>query len=558
MKTQGIISLSVVFVMAAVVVLATPAEALDVSVLDHQKISDTEGNFLGALDDNERFSIATESIGDLDGDGVTDLAVGASIDDDGGENRGAVWILFLNSDGTVKNHQKISSTEGGFAGILDNEDQFGVDVGYIGDLDGDGVSDIAIGARLDDDGADGSGAVWILFLNTDGTVKAYQKISPTEGNFTGTLDVYDYFGQSVASLGDLDGDGVTDISVGAHYDDDGGTSSGAVWILFLNSDGTVKSHQKISDTQGNFTGALDNSDFFGTSVASLGDLDGDGITDIAVGAFWDDDGGKDTGAIWILFLNTDGTVKTHQKISDTQGNFTGVLNSDDEFGISVASLGDLNGDGETDIAVGARLDDDGGGNRGAVWLLFLNSDGTVKAHQKISDTEGDFDGILDNNDTFGVSIDSLGDLDGDLITDIAVGALGDDDGGPARGAVWILFLDMDLLEVAANKIEMAIGEKEDALAEIEAALQQEREVMEILDVLLEMEDYAEPKRRAILKAKIDIRLAMVRERVSKMLLARSIRDLERSLQLLGDEVPEEAGLHPGWGRRYGRSRWPRY
>ena len=73
-----------------------------------------------------------------------------------------------------------------------------------------------------------------------------------------------------------------------------------------------------------------------------------------------------------------------------------------------------------------------------------------------------------------------------------------------------------------------------------------------------MEDYAEPKRRAILKAKIEIRLAMVRERVSKMLLARSIRDLERSLELLSDEVPGEAGLHPGWGRRYGRGRWSQY
>ena len=88
----------------------------------------------------------------------------------------------------------------------------------------------------------------------------------------------------MANVGDLDGDGVTDLAVGAYCDDDGGTNRGAVWMLFLNADGTVKAHQKISDTEGNFTGMLDDGDCFGCSVASVGDLDGDGVTDLAVGA----------------------------------------------------------------------------------------------------------------------------------------------------------------------------------------------------------------------------------------------------------------------------------
>ncbi len=213
----------------------------------------------------------------------------------------------------------------------------------------------------------------MLFLNTDGTVKSHQKISDTEGGFTGILDDDDRFGRSVASLGDIDGDGVGDMAVGAVLDDDGGGfDRGAVWILFLNTDGTVKSHQKISDTAGGFTGILDNGDWFGGSVASLGDLDGDGVGDLAVGATGDDDGGEGRGAVWVLLLNTDGTVKSQQKISDNEGGFTGTLDDVDRFGRSVASLGDLDGDGVGDLAVGAVLDDDGGLDRGAVWVLFLD------------------------------------------------------------------------------------------------------------------------------------------------------------------------------------------
>ena len=136
-----------------------------------------------------------------------------------------------------------------------------------------------------------------------GSVLSHQKISNTEGGFTGRLDNEDNFGFSVASLGDLNGDGVGDLAVGASSDDDGGTDRGAVWVLFLNTDGTVESHQKISDIEGGFTGTLDNADFFGTSVAWLGDLDGDGVGDLAAGARWDDDGGFNRGAVWVLFLD---------------------------------------------------------------------------------------------------------------------------------------------------------------------------------------------------------------------------------------------------------------
>ncbi|MCP4303843.1 MAG: hypothetical protein GY788_02975, partial [bacterium] len=152
------------------------------------------------------------------------------------------------------------------------------------------------------------------------------------------------------------------------------------------ADGTVAAEQKISDTAGGLTAILDDSDLFGRSTASIGDLDGDGIVDIAVGALADDDGGTGRGAVYVLFLNADGTVKAEQKISSTMGGLTGPLDDNDGFGWSVAGVGDVDGDGIVDVAVGADGDDDGGTGRGAVYVLFLNADGTVKAEQKISST----------------------------------------------------------------------------------------------------------------------------------------------------------------------------
>jgi hypothetical protein len=428
-------------VLLLALILVPTVLAASGEVLGQQKISDTEGGFLGGLEDADRFGTAVTVLGDLDGNGVDDLAVGTPSDDDGGPERGAVWILFLNSDGTVLAEQKISDTSGGFTGGLHDIDLFGVSANSIGDLDGDGVTDLAVGAYRDGDGGLERGAVWVLFLNSDGTVKGHQKISDISGGFSGGLIDGDRFGASIANLGDRDGDGVTDLAVGAYKDDDGGTDRGAVWILFLNNDGTVKAQQKISDTSGGFTGGLSDTDHFGSAVVPVGDLDGDGVTDLAVGAYQSDGGGTERGAVWTLLLNSDLTVKSQQLIGDSAGGFTGLLEDEDRFGVALAPIGDLDGDGIADLAVGAYRDDDGGLDRGAIWMLFLDSGGSVKAQQKISDSVGGFAGGLDNEDRIGASLTGLGDLDGDGIADLAAGAYQDGDGGPLRGAVWILFLD---------------------------------------------------------------------------------------------------------------------
>lgn len=432
-----------------------------------QKVSDTQGNFLGTLDNSDLFGDALTDVGDFNNDGVPDLLVGTHKDDDGGTDRGAVWLLLMNSDATVNTAYKISDTQGSFGGTLDDSDEFGRSVTSMGDINGDGITDFAVGADLDDDGGTDQGAVWILLMDSGGTVDSETKISEISGGFGGTLDASDLFGRSVTAIGDLDNNGFMDLAVGASRDDDGGTDRGAVWILFMDHD-TVADEQKISDTDGNFTGILDNDDRFGVKIAGIGDLDNDGVEDIAVSCELDDDGGTNRGAVWILFLNTDGTVSSYTKISDTQGSFGGTLDDNDNFGSSLAFLGDVDGDGVGDLAVGAWNDDDGNTNRGAVWILYLKTDGTVKGETKISDTQGNFPGTLDNDDLFGSSVTSIEDLDGNGINDLAIGARADDDGGTDRGAFYVLFMadscDTVCIEVdAAQKISDTLGNFTDTL-----------------------------------------------------------------------------------------------
>jgi hypothetical protein len=410
-------------------------------VIAHAKISDTEGGFRGDLSQGfGSFGFGVAALGDLDGDGTGDLAVGSPFEDLAAPDAGALWLLFLNGDGSVKSHVRLSAGAGGL-GFATGQTEFGSAVAPLGDLDADGVPDVAVGADLDDDGGPDRGAVWVLFLNGDGSVKAHAKISDTEGGFGGVFKDEDGFGRSLARLGDLDGDGTTELAVGAPNYPDGGPGRGAAWVLFLNPDGTVKDWQRISNTIGGFAGVITNQDHFGTSVAGLGDIDLDGVPDLAVGAPGDDTGGDDNGAVWVLRLLPDGKVAHTAKLAAGVNGFDGELFGGVLLGTGMAALADADGDGRSELAVGAISDPDGGPFHGAVWLIFLDELGHARRVSKISSTHGGFAGVLGDGAFFGEALADLGDLDGDGLGDLAVGNRFDDDGANDRGAVWILFLD---------------------------------------------------------------------------------------------------------------------
>lgn len=317
--------------------------------------------------------------------------------------------LILSPDGFVK----IEQGSGGFFATLDPGDRFSRDHDAAGDINGDGTIDLVVGARSDDDGATDAGAVYILFMNSDGTVQSHQKISMLEGGFTDTLNAGNFFGYGVAGIGDYDGDGIPDIAASAPV-----PPNRALYIIFLNANGTVKSLVK-------------NSNITAQGLSTIGDLNGDGRSDLVACDPGSDIGGTDIGAIRILFLDSTGHVLYPQSvlIGPNSGGFGSGLVPGDQFGgREVARLGDLDNDGSPELAVGSFMADSG---RGAIWILSLDP-ATFQVVSKLKIAQG-LAGFPDTLTTgsnpngttganFGHALCAAGDLDGDGVVDIMTGA----------------------------------------------------------------------------------------------------------------------------------------
>ncbi len=402
------------------------------------------------LGDSDQLGFSMEPLGDWDGDGVTELAVGARVSDIGGPNRGALHILRLNADGTAKAVDTIADGVGGLpSGTLVDGEYFGSSARLIGDLDGDGTEDLVVGAYRRP-----LAGLYVLFMNPDLTVKSFTHVADGVGGLAvGTIGAGNVWGYRIADV-DLNGDGRVELIVTDELDDTAATNGGAAWTLFLNADGTVASQVKLGDGVGGIpAGVITAGDLFGSAADPVGDLDGDGIGDVLFGERYDDTGGTNRGAIHIAYMAADGTVDHLQKIADGVGLPAGTLADGDGFGWSATTnLGDLDGNGFDDLGVTALFDDDGGTDAGAMYVLFMSGDSDGDGVFDHVDEDDDNDGIPDvvehggdptadaDNDGIPNHLDS--DSDGDGIADV-VEAGGSDPDGDGTVGVGRVITDLD-------------------------------------------------------------------------------------------------------------------
>jgi hypothetical protein len=409
------------------------------SVNNYTKIHMLQSGFPTNISTTNLGRCAT-SIGDLNNDGVKDLAIG--------EGHGVLYITFLKSDGTVLNMVNIEADTYGLPSHATYDmENFARAVDTIGDLNSDGVIDLVVGMPHI---TGTKGHVFVLFMNSNGSVSSFVQIGPNMGGLneglTGT-----HFGMSVAGIGDINNDGILDIAVGGTSDNGG---KGRVWFIMLNASGTVKGTHFMSPNSNHVDDyadlSLNENIRFGSGLAFMGDMDGNGTGDLAVTSYnYTTESSK--GSCMIAFLNPFGIVSSVKAVHPGVPNYNDTLiNPNDTippytsslYGISAANLGDINGDGFSDLVISApRYSTSDCSTCGAVDIVMLDSLANVVEYQQISDTLGNFSGNLEYMDEFGRALTGLGDVNGDLMTDLLVGAPGDDEGGNYAGAVYILHLN---------------------------------------------------------------------------------------------------------------------
>ncbi len=365
--------------------------------------------------------------GDVDGDGFSDVLVGAWYDATGGTDAGAVYVVY----GPVTGDMGLALADAKLIGEA-SADYAGRSLSCAGDVDGDGNDDILVGAY----GVDDAGAAYLLY----GPVSGNLDLSGADAKFVGET-AGDAVGFSVSGAGDVNADGYADIIVGAHMEDEGGESAGAAYLLHGPLYGTISLDTATAKLVGE-----EADDKAGVSVSGAGDVDGDGYDDILIGAY--QNGTGEAGKTYMVY----GPVSSTVDLGSADAILLGEA-GDDGAGISVSTAGDVDGDGYDDVLVGAYAHDAGGSNAGVAYLLH----GPIYGSIELSLADTTFIGEV-AGDYAGYTVSAGGDLNGDGLDDIVVGAKRESTGGYRAGAAYLLYSsapgDVDLSLADAK----AIGE----------------------------------------------------------------------------------------------------
>ncbi len=370
-------------------------------------LAEADQVFLG-VGEEAWLGIAVSSAGDVDGDGLADVLLGAEGAYGGGDLSGVTY-LFRSTD--LFGGEPLSVSEAAWTFDGDTAyDYVGHSLDSAGDVDGDGLDDLLLTAHNEDTDDYNAGAVSVFLASELGDVGSHRMMSTAEYVLYGEGE-RSYNGFAVSRAGDSDADGLADVLIGAFGNRDREPYRGKAYLV--RGTDLVSSEMYLAET-GTMMWGEARRDYAGWSLASAGDVDGDGRDDALVGAPGQDDAGEDAGKAYLVLASSLDDLSEFE-LADADLQMLGV-NEADWAGYAVAGPGDVNGDGTPDLFVGALQNDDVGEDAGIVYLL-TDLGPLSGAAVSLSSANVSFTGEAEM-DQVGRRVAAAGDVDGDGLGDM--------------------------------------------------------------------------------------------------------------------------------------------
>ncbi|MCP4358569.1 MAG: DUF11 domain-containing protein, partial [Chloroflexi bacterium] len=338
---------------------------------------------------NANYGYGARPAGDVNGDGYDDVIIGAYRYDNDETDEGRAWLYYGSSNGLKLQPAWTADGEQSYAWM-------GLAVAA-GDVNNDGYDDVIVGSRnFDSGGYSDNGRVDVYYGTASGLAQTADWTAYGNQNDA-------RFGHAVASAGDVNGDGYTDIIIGARGYSNGESAEGGAYVYYGSATGLSSTPAWTAES--NYANA-----WFGYAVDTAGDVNNDGYADVIIGSPMDGNGTVNGGKVYGFYGSGSGLSATPDWliVSDQDGAGLGT-------GTSVASVGDVNGDGYDDALVGAQTYDNPETNEGQVYLYYGSANGLNLAPAWTAESN-------QANANFGWSVAAVGDVNLDGFADFIIGA----------------------------------------------------------------------------------------------------------------------------------------
>jgi VCBS repeat-containing protein len=481
-------------------------DAPNTSVFNLSLLNGSNGFVINGINAFDYSGSSVSSAGDINGDGIDDLIIGASGADPNGQgSAGSSYVVFGTKSG-LSASLNLSSLNGSNGFVINGNalDYSGTSVSSAGDINGDGIDDLIIGAPnaspkrqfttrsrdADPYGQRLTGSSYVVFGTKSGlsTSLNLSSLNGSNGFVINGINSRDFSGTSVSSAGDINGDGIDDLIIGASgADPNGQYNAGSSYVVFGTKSGLSASLElsSLNGSNGFVINGINSRDVSGISVSSAGDINGDGIDDLIIGARNASPNGQyNAGSSYVVFGTKSGLSASLDldSLDGSNGFVINGINADDRLGNSVSNAGDINGDGIDDLIIGASgASPNGQPGAGSSYVVFGTNSG-FSASLDLSSLDGS-NGFVINGinkyDISGTSVSSAGDINGDGIDDLIIGARYADPNGQDRaGSSYVVFgtksglsasLDLDSLNGSNGFVINGINERDNSGRSVSSA-----------------------------------------------------------------------------------------